>query len=60
MCFAAATIPGIVSPTLTGFILGDDESDVFHWQIVFYISAAVYVVGIIIWWLFASGEKEIE
>ncbi|XP_063701342.1 sialin [Culicoides brevitarsis] len=51
-----ATIPGILSPLLSGFIVqnkGDDE-----WKIVFYISASVYLVGCVIYWFWASGELQ--
>ena len=41
-----ATIPGIVSPYLTGAILGDPKTaSVGSWQVVFYIAAGMYVVG---------------
>jgi len=49
----AATIPGILAPMITGFIVkftGD-------WNMVFYIATAVMLFGAIIWNLFASGKK---
>jgi ACS family sodium-dependent inorganic phosphate cotransporter len=49
----AATIPGILAPIITGFIVkftGD-------WNVVFYLATAVMVVGTIVWDLFASGKK---
>src|SRR5215510_4038701 len=49
----AATIPGILAPTVTGFIVkftGD-------WNAVFYIAAAILLVGTVVWNLFASGKK---
>jgi MFS family permease len=54
-----ATIPGIVSPYLTGIILGDDQHDIERWRIVFFISAGVYAFGLVIWLLFASGKKQL-
>jgi ACS family sodium-dependent inorganic phosphate cotransporter len=54
-----ATIPGIVSPYLTGVILGDDQHDIERWRIVFFISAGVYAFGLVIWLLFASGKKHL-
>jgi len=54
-----ATIPGIVSPYLTGVILGDDQHDIDRWRIVFFISAGVYAFGLAIWLLFASGKKQL-
>jgi len=53
----AATIPGIVSPILTGFILGEHPT-VQNWQEVFYISSGVFGFGIIVWLLFASGKRQ--
>ena len=52
----AGTIPGIISPTLTGIILGDTPS-IREWRVVFYICFAVYTFGIIVWVIFASGER---
>src|SRR5262245_15426903 len=49
----AATIPGILAPTVTGFIVkftGD-------WNTVFYIATAILLVGAVVWNLFASGKK---
>lgn len=49
----AATIPGILAPIITGFIVkftGD-------WNMVFYIATAVMFVGTVVWNLFATGKK---
>lgn len=49
----AATIPGILAPIITGFIVkftGD-------WNMVFYIATGVMLVGTVVWDLFASGKK---
>lgn len=54
-----ATIPGIVSPYLTGLILGDDQGDIDRWRIVFYISAGVYAFALAIWLAFASGKRQL-
>jgi MFS family permease len=53
----AATIPGIVSPVLTGWILGDTPH-LQNWQNVFYISGGVFAFGIIVWLAFASGKRQ--
>ncbi|XP_018578564.1 sialin-like, partial [Anoplophora glabripennis] len=50
-----ATLPGIISPILTGYIVTDEKS-ADDWRIVFYISAGIYLVGAVIYGLFASGE----
>lgn len=49
----AGTLPGIIGVTLTGMILDATGS----WQLVFLISAGIYVFGLIVWWLFATGER---
>jgi MFS transporter, ACS family, solute carrier family 17 (sodium-dependent inorganic phosphate cotransporter), other len=52
----AGTIPGIVGVTLTGFILDATGS----WNLVFLISAGIYVFGTLVWLLFATGERVFE
>jgi len=52
----AGTIPGIVGVTLTGFILDTTGS----WNLVFLISAGIYVFGTLVWLLFATGERVFE
>ncbi|MBI3245347.1 MAG: ACS family MFS transporter [Deltaproteobacteria bacterium] len=52
----AATIPGILAPIITGFIVkftGD-------WNTVFYLATAVMLIGTVVWNLFASGKKIFE
>lgn len=51
-----ATIPGIVSPMLTGYLVVDQTSE--EWQTVFFISAGVYLIGCVIYWFWASGELQ--
>ncbi|XP_058975538.1 sialin [Musca domestica] len=51
-----ATIPGIVSPMLTGYLVVNQTSE--EWKTVFFISAGVYLVGCVIYWLWASGELQ--
>lgn len=52
----AGTIPGIVGVTLTGLILDATGS----WSLVFLISAGIYLFGILVWLLFATGERVFE
>ncbi|XP_048775942.2 sialin-like [Ostrea edulis] len=52
-----ATIPGIVSPGLTGVIVSD-QHDKSEWQIVFYVAAGIYLAGGVIYGLFASGHRQ--
>jgi MFS transporter, ACS family, solute carrier family 17 (sodium-dependent inorganic phosphate cotransporter), other len=56
MTNTAATIPGILAPLITGFIVkwtGD-------WNMVFYLAIGVMLVGTVIWDAFATGEKRFE
>ncbi|KAK3802944.1 hypothetical protein RRG08_051700 [Elysia crispata] len=52
---AFGTIPGFVSPLLVGFLTNNNQTR-GQWQIVFYISAAIYVVGASIFVFLAQGE----
>ena len=51
-----ATIPGIVSPMLTGYLVVEQTSE--EWKTVFFISAGIYLVGCVIYWMWASGELQ--
>ncbi|XP_058832664.1 sialin [Topomyia yanbarensis] len=51
-----ATVPGIVSPIITGHITSNKTDD--EWRVVFYIAAGIYLVGCIIYWFWASGELQ--
>ncbi|XP_017880754.1 vesicular glutamate transporter 2.2 [Ceratina calcarata] len=51
-----ATLPGIVSPILTGYIVQNKSP--WEWRVVFIISGAVYMIGAVIYGLYASGEKQ--
>lgn len=48
------TIPGIVSPLLTGYLVVEQTTE--EWKIVFFISAGIYLLGCLIYWFWASGE----
>uniref|UniRef100_A0A1L8DE91 Sialin n=2 Tax=Nyssomyia neivai TaxID=330878 RepID=A0A1L8DE91_9DIPT len=50
------TIPGIVSPMLTGYIVTDKTKE--QWRLVFYITSAVFAVGCILYWVLAKGELQ--
>lgn len=52
------TKKSIISPALTGIILGSDPT-IDQWRFVFYISAIINFVGAIIWILFASGKQQL-
>ncbi|XP_013392278.1 vesicular glutamate transporter 3 [Lingula anatina] len=51
-----ATLPGIISPGLTGAIVQHKLAS--EWRIVFYISAAIYLLGAVVFGLCASGERQ--
>ncbi|XP_012943338.1 sialin [Aplysia californica] len=53
---AIATIPGFVGPAIVGYLTNNDQRR-SQWQIVFYITAAVYVFGTIVYLIFARGEE---
>ncbi|KAG5898933.1 hypothetical protein JTB14_007968 [Gonioctena quinquepunctata] len=52
-----ATIPGIVSPIISGYIV-TDETDINEWRIVFFISSGLYLFGAVFYGSFASGELQ--
>ncbi|XP_069671569.1 vesicular glutamate transporter 2-like isoform X2 [Periplaneta americana] len=51
-----ATLPGMVSPLLTGHLVQDKTPE--EWQAVFYIAGGVYLAGAVFYGLFASGERQ--
>ncbi|XP_020712094.2 sialin isoform X1 [Athalia rosae] len=51
-----ATVPGIVSPILTGYIVQNKTAA--EWRVVFIIAASIYLGGAIIYGVFASGELQ--
>ncbi|VVC38183.1 Major facilitator superfamily,Major facilitator superfamily domain [Cinara cedri] len=51
-----ATIPGIISPMLTGFIVKNKTAE--EWKLVFLISSGLYLFGAIFYAIFASGERQ--
>lgn len=51
-----ATLPGIISPLVTGFIVQNESAS--EWQIVFYIASGLYLLGAVVYGLCASGELQ--
>ena len=49
-----ATVPGVVSPALTGLIVKNHTQG--EWRVVFYIAAIMYVAGVIVWYVFCKAE----
>ncbi|KAL3886715.1 hypothetical protein ACJMK2_026693 [Sinanodonta woodiana] len=52
-----ATLPGIISPGLTSLIV-EDKSNPSQWQVVFFLAAGIYLVGAVIYGIFASGSRQ--
>ncbi|XP_059615153.1 vesicular glutamate transporter 3-like [Phlebotomus argentipes] len=50
------TLPGIVTPTLAGFIVRNGTQD--EWKIVFYISTGFCILGTVIYAMFAKGSVQ--
>lgn len=53
---AVATLPGIISPLLTGVIVQHQYAS--EWRIVFYIAGMIYIFGAIVYCFLSSGEKQ--
>lgn len=55
-----ATIPGIISPSLTGLLVTstDEEEMKSQWRIVFFVAASIYLFGAVFYWIFCSGELQ--
>ncbi|XP_046392973.1 sialin-like [Ischnura elegans] len=51
-----ATLPGIISPTLTGYIVRDGDPS--QWKNVFYIAGGLYLMGAVFYGIFASGVMQ--
>jgi ACS family sodium-dependent inorganic phosphate cotransporter len=49
----AATIPGIIGVTISGFILESTGS----WALVFQVAAGVYIAGLLFYLVFASSKR---
>ncbi|CAG9830857.1 unnamed protein product [Diabrotica balteata] len=52
-----STLPGIISPILTGYIV-TDSTNILQWRIVFYIASGIYLFGIITSFIFTSGVRQ--
>jgi MFS transporter, ACS family, solute carrier family 17 (sodium-dependent inorganic phosphate cotransporter), other len=50
------TLPGILAPAITGFIVQFTG----RWELVFYLAAGISTVGEVVWLLFATGEQVFE
>ena len=48
---------GFVAPQVTGLII-KGHNDIDHWQEVFLIAAAIYIIGDIIFVIFGKAEEQ--
>ena len=53
-----ANFSGFLAPQTTGYLL-DKENSLSQWQLAFWISAAVYVPGFLLFALFGTDEIQI-
>ncbi|XP_053684271.1 sialin-like [Sabethes cyaneus] len=51
-----ATIAGVISPIVSGYITTNNSEN--EWRLVFYITAGIYVIGTLIYWVWGSGELQ--
>ncbi|KAF5289891.1 hypothetical protein FQA39_LY14953 [Lamprigera yunnana] len=51
-----ASLPGILSPIISGYIVTTPSE--WEWQIVFFISSAIYLFGCVFYGIFASGSLQ--
>ncbi|XP_060516794.1 sialin-like isoform X2 [Cylas formicarius] len=51
------SLPGVISPILTGYILSETPA-IQEWQIVFFIPSAIYLFGAIFYFVFGSAHLE--
>ena len=48
---------GFVAPMILGFII-NGQSDVEHWQLVFWIATVVYTLGSLVFIVLGSSEEQ--
>ncbi|KAK0174774.1 hypothetical protein PV327_010504 [Microctonus hyperodae] len=53
-----ASVIAILAPLIVGEIVTGDQSDVMQWRIVFYITAAIYFLGNLIFIIFGTGSVQ--
>jgi ACS family sodium-dependent inorganic phosphate cotransporter len=52
----SGNLAGIFTPALTGFILAATG----RWDLVFYLAAAIFIIGTVVWNVFSTGEQILE
>lgn len=56
ICNSFATVAGIITPLLTGFIVPNGTEA--EWKVVFYIAAGIYLCGCVVYWIFCQGTLQ--
>ncbi|XP_054162158.1 uncharacterized transporter slc-17.2-like [Oppia nitens] len=51
-------VPGFAAPYIVGVVLEDYPGDLYRWNLVFYITIGLYMLGAIGFLLFASAEPQ--
>ncbi|CAB3261000.1 unnamed protein product [Arctia plantaginis] len=52
-----ANIIGIIAPLIAGLIL-QDETDLYQWRLVFYVSSAIYIGANLFFIIFATSKRQ--
>ncbi|CAH0720449.1 unnamed protein product, partial [Brenthis ino] len=52
-----ATIPGIVVPIFVGYLTHGNPT-ISAWRVIFFVTIALYVIEIIVYMIFGSGEQQ--
>lgn len=55
-----ATVSGIIAPILTTTLLNDQPESPERWEIVFYVSAGIISLGMLIFVVFGKGTPQFE
>ena len=53
----ASTLAGMSGTLVTGFILGNKQSDEQSWSTIFLVCSFMNVIGAISWWFMGGGDK---
>ena len=51
-----ASVGAIVSPTMVGALTPNETQE--EWRVVFYITASIYVFGMVVYAAFASSDRQ--
>eukprot|EP01083_Nonionella_stella_P176055 614938_1 len=51
-----STLPGIISPILSGWILQGENKEA-QWKLIFYIAFSIFLVGTVCFWIWGTADK---